>query len=139
MVVGADRVVANGDTANKIGTYALSIIAAHHKVRREEGAGGEGGLPVDRAHRRSAIQEEWGSTCSILHVCPAVRHCSPPQGMEGAGGSRAAGGRDKPSKAYRQRMADRGEGEHVWPPLTILYFPSALFSLILSLPSAPSP
>lgn len=32
MVVGADRVVANGDTANKIGTYALSIIAAHHKV-----------------------------------------------------------------------------------------------------------
>ena len=32
VVVGADRVVANGDTANKIGTYALSIIAKHHKV-----------------------------------------------------------------------------------------------------------
>ncbi|KAI8462416.1 MAG: hypothetical protein J3K34DRAFT_189039 [Monoraphidium minutum] len=28
--VGADRVVANGDTANKIGTYALGIAAAHH-------------------------------------------------------------------------------------------------------------
>mmetsp|Transcript_39633 Transcript_39633/g.127036 ORF Transcript_39633/g.127036 Transcript_39633/m.127036 type:complete len:385 (-) Transcript_39633:14-1168(-) len=31
-VVGADRVAANGDSANKIGTYALSIIAKHHGV-----------------------------------------------------------------------------------------------------------
>ena len=31
-MVGADRVCANGDTANKIGTYNLSIIAAHHNV-----------------------------------------------------------------------------------------------------------
>mmetsp|Transcript_48161 Transcript_48161/g.58083 ORF Transcript_48161/g.58083 Transcript_48161/m.58083 type:complete len:253 (+) Transcript_48161:390-1148(+) len=31
-VVGADRVCANGDTANKIGTYNLSLIAAAHKV-----------------------------------------------------------------------------------------------------------
>lgn len=32
VVVGADRVCANGDTANKIGTYNLSIIAAFHNV-----------------------------------------------------------------------------------------------------------
>lgn len=32
VVVGADRIVANGDTANKIGTYQLSIIAKHHGV-----------------------------------------------------------------------------------------------------------
>ena len=32
VVVGADRVVANGDTANKIGTYQLAIVAKHHKV-----------------------------------------------------------------------------------------------------------
>lgn len=32
VVVGADRVVANGDTANKIGTYALSIAAKHHGI-----------------------------------------------------------------------------------------------------------
>ncbi|KIZ04682.1 isopentenyl-diphosphate Delta-isomerase [Monoraphidium neglectum] len=32
VVVGADRVVANGDTANKIGTYALGIAAAHHSL-----------------------------------------------------------------------------------------------------------
>jgi S-methyl-5-thioribose-1-phosphate isomerase len=31
-IVGADRVVANGDTANKIGTYGLSILARHHGV-----------------------------------------------------------------------------------------------------------
>lgn len=31
-VVGADRVCANGDTANKIGTYNLSIVAAYHKI-----------------------------------------------------------------------------------------------------------
>merc|ERR1711907_46133 len=33
IVVGADRVVANGDTANKIGTYSLAIVARHHGVK----------------------------------------------------------------------------------------------------------
>eukprot|EP00884_Botryococcus_braunii_P014980 jgi/Botrbrau1/23483/Bobra.106_1s0035.1 len=32
IVVGADRVAANGDTANKIGTYALAVKAAHHGI-----------------------------------------------------------------------------------------------------------
>jgi methylthioribose-1-phosphate isomerase len=32
VVTGADRVAANGDTANKIGTYALAVLAAHHGV-----------------------------------------------------------------------------------------------------------
>jgi len=32
VVVGADRVAANGDTANKIGTYALSIAARAHGI-----------------------------------------------------------------------------------------------------------
>lgn len=32
VVVGADRVAANGDTANKIGTYQLAIIAKYHRV-----------------------------------------------------------------------------------------------------------
>jgi methylthioribose-1-phosphate isomerase len=30
VVTGADRIAANGDTANKIGTYALAVVAAHH-------------------------------------------------------------------------------------------------------------
>ncbi|APJ05064.1 S-methyl-5-thioribose-1-phosphate isomerase [Silvanigrella aquatica] len=32
VIVGADRVVANGDTANKIGTYQLAIAAAYHNI-----------------------------------------------------------------------------------------------------------
>jgi methylthioribose-1-phosphate isomerase len=32
VIVGADRVAANGDVANKIGTYALAIAAHHHGV-----------------------------------------------------------------------------------------------------------
>ena len=32
VVVGADRIAANGDTANKIGTYGLAIAAAHHGI-----------------------------------------------------------------------------------------------------------
>jgi methylthioribose-1-phosphate isomerase len=33
VIVGADRIAANGDTANKIGTYALAIAARHHGVK----------------------------------------------------------------------------------------------------------
>ncbi|WP_119629494.1 S-methyl-5-thioribose-1-phosphate isomerase [Methylocaldum marinum] len=33
IVVGADRIAANGDTANKIGTYALAVAARHHGVK----------------------------------------------------------------------------------------------------------
>jgi methylthioribose-1-phosphate isomerase len=32
VIVGADRIAANGDTANKIGTYGLAILARHHGV-----------------------------------------------------------------------------------------------------------
>lgn len=32
VVVGADRIAANGDVANKIGTYSLAILARHHKI-----------------------------------------------------------------------------------------------------------
>ncbi|ODV88604.1 hypothetical protein CANCADRAFT_148312 [Tortispora caseinolytica NRRL Y-17796] len=33
VVVGADRVAANGDTANKIGTYQLAVVAKYHGVK----------------------------------------------------------------------------------------------------------
>ena len=33
VIVGADRITANGDVANKIGTYNLAVIAMHHGVR----------------------------------------------------------------------------------------------------------
>lgn len=33
VIVGADRVARNGDTANKIGTYQLAIVAKYHGVK----------------------------------------------------------------------------------------------------------
>lgn len=32
VIVGADRIAANGDTANKIGTYSLAVLAAAHEI-----------------------------------------------------------------------------------------------------------
>jgi methylthioribose-1-phosphate isomerase len=32
VVVGADRIAANGDVANKIGTYSLAVLARHHRI-----------------------------------------------------------------------------------------------------------
>ena len=32
VIVGADRICANGDTANKIGTYQLAVLAQHHGI-----------------------------------------------------------------------------------------------------------
>lgn len=33
VIVGADRIAANGDTANKIGTYGLAVLAKYHDVK----------------------------------------------------------------------------------------------------------
>lgn len=32
VIVGADRIAANGDTANKIGTYGVAVLAQYHKI-----------------------------------------------------------------------------------------------------------
>jgi len=32
IIVGADRIAANGDTANKIGTYSLAVLASAHRI-----------------------------------------------------------------------------------------------------------
>jgi methylthioribose-1-phosphate isomerase len=32
VITGADRIAANGDTANKIGTYSLAVLAHHHGI-----------------------------------------------------------------------------------------------------------
>ena len=32
VMVGADRIAGNGDTANKIGTYSLAVLARHHGI-----------------------------------------------------------------------------------------------------------
>ncbi len=32
VITGADRIAANGDTANKIGTYSVAVLARHHGI-----------------------------------------------------------------------------------------------------------
>ena len=32
VLVGADRIAANGDAANKIGTYGVAVLARHHGI-----------------------------------------------------------------------------------------------------------
>jgi methylthioribose-1-phosphate isomerase len=32
VITGADRIAANGDAANKIGTYSLAVLAHHHGI-----------------------------------------------------------------------------------------------------------
>ena len=51
VVVGADRIAANGDVANKIGTYALAVLAAHHHLPFYVAAPVEHGRPRDAGRR----------------------------------------------------------------------------------------
>jgi len=53
VIVGADRVAANGDVANKIGTYALAVLARHH------------GLPFYVALPRSTLDPELADGAGI--------------------------------------------------------------------------
>lgn len=53
VVVGADRIAANGDTANKIGTYGLAVLARHH------------GIPMYVAAPSSTVDQATPSGASI--------------------------------------------------------------------------
>src|SRR5207247_9689171 len=60
VIVGADRIAANGDFANKIGTYPLAVLSLHHRVPVYSAApsstidaalGDGGGIPIEqRSH-----------------------------------------------------------------------------------------
>jgi methylthioribose-1-phosphate isomerase len=67
IVVGADRIAANGDAANKIGTYALSVLARAH------------GLPFYVAAPSSTIDSSAasGSDIPIEHRDPAELAAAP--------------------------------------------------------------
>ncbi len=59
VVVGADRVAANGDVANKVGTYGLAVLARHHGIPLYVGAptstvdldcADGSAIPIERRH-----------------------------------------------------------------------------------------
>ena len=82
VVVGADRIAANGDTANKIGTYALACAAAHnrHPVRRggpAEHAGPRHARPARASRSRSATAPRSYSWPAPTRRCPARRAYNP--------------------------------------------------------------
>ena len=54
VVVGADRIASNGDVANKIGTYMLAVLAAHH------------GLPFYVAAPRSTFDSDCPDGAAIV-------------------------------------------------------------------------
>src|SRR5690606_37014951 len=65
VVVGADRVAANGEVASKIGTYQLTLLAMHHGVRSIVAASTPSiymtlvtgaDLPLDAPARRHLLQ-----------------------------------------------------------------------------------
>jgi len=74
IVVGADRIAANGDTANKIGTYTVAVLAQRHAIPFYIAAPLS---TIDRATATGAdipIEERAGSEVTALHgksIAPA--------------------------------------------------------------------
>lgn len=71
VIVGADRVTANGDVANKIGTYALAVLARAHGIPFYVAAPFS---TIDFSMASgSSIPIEERSSREITHIGPDVR------------------------------------------------------------------
>jgi len=57
VIVGTDRVTANGDVVNKIGTYSVAVLAHHHGIPFYVAAP-RSSIDLDTAHGRDVIIEE---------------------------------------------------------------------------------
>jgi methylthioribose-1-phosphate isomerase len=76
VIVGADRIAANGDTANKIGTYSLAVLADYHAIPFYVAAplssidiklGSGGQIPIEQRHD-DEIRYIRGTRLSVPHV-----------------------------------------------------------------------
>ena len=70
VVTGADRIAANGDVANKIGTYALAVLASHH------------GLPFYIAAPSSTVDPHTPSGAEIVIEDRAEAEVTKPLGVQ---------------------------------------------------------
>jgi methylthioribose-1-phosphate isomerase len=80
VVTGADRIAANGDTANKIGTYSLAVLAHHHAIplfvvaptsTLDPNAATGGDIPIE--HRDAAeITTRFAARNPAFDVTPAA-------------------------------------------------------------------
>jgi methylthioribose-1-phosphate isomerase len=72
VIVGADRIAANGDVANKVGTYPLAVLAGEHDVAFYVAAPT---TTVDRATASGAdipIEQRAASEVAAVHGTPTV-------------------------------------------------------------------
>jgi methylthioribose-1-phosphate isomerase len=77
VVVGADRIAANGDTANKIGTYGVAVLARHHAIPFYVAApfstidpGGPDGSAIPIEERDPREVQEWGGRRIVPAASP---------------------------------------------------------------------
>ena len=77
VVTGADRIAANGDTANKIGTYALAVLARHHGVPFYVAAPFSTIDPAIASGREIVIEERDGSEVRRVGSQPTAPEASP--------------------------------------------------------------
>jgi methylthioribose-1-phosphate isomerase len=80
VLTGADRIAANGDTANKLGTYSLAVLAHHHELpfyvvapssTVDHRAAGGGEIPIE--HRDPAeITSRFAALNPAFDVTPAA-------------------------------------------------------------------
>lgn len=80
-ITGADRIAANGDTANKVGTYSVAVNASHHKIPFHVAApvstfdrATESGAGIVIEERSSSEVTAWGDE---LTCPPAARVYNP--------------------------------------------------------------
>jgi methylthioribose-1-phosphate isomerase len=67
MIVGADRIAANGDVANKVGTYMLALVAHEHGVPFFVAAPKSTFDPSVRSGHHIEIEERPGDEVVVLH------------------------------------------------------------------------
>ena len=79
VVTGADRIAANGDTANKIGTYSLAVLARHHDIpfvvvapttSLDSGAATGGEIPIEERDQ-AEVSSRFPARNPAFDVTPA--------------------------------------------------------------------
>ena len=131
ILVGADRVAANGDTANKVGTYPLAVLAARHgipfyvcaptsSVDLTTASGDD--IELEERDARRGPSLPWGPH-------RAARHCGPEPGLRrdpgrahhrhrhrGGRGRGAVRGRSRRGHGWRSRAVGGDAGLPAGPP-----------------------
>jgi methylthioribose-1-phosphate isomerase len=77
VVTGADRIAANGDTANKIGTYGVAVLARHHGVPFYVAAPSSTIDPTVRSGADIPIEERDGAEVRRVGPQPTAPPSSP--------------------------------------------------------------